>query len=469
LHEFDAALSAAFSEGRDLRSLRPAVDALRAFALSAAGAFGATRVESLIHQARVLLAEAELRSRAAASAAAEARSSAADEIGKALVSTFDVAHMMDLVAARLPEIGIPGCFIALDENPRPFTSFMDEAPEWCRLVLRFDESGREALPPEGLRLESSDLVRGICFSGSRASSFVLEKLYFRDEQIGVVGFRTDGTQNPRLFDQLSSQLSAGLQGSLLVRRINGRAEGLSRGVASIMATIEEIAASSQRIAENTLKQSTAVEQTASTIEEMSRNVASIALIADNASKIAQQLRRNGTTLMETLGSLIEQNDAVQSSSESISESGETVKKIADQLNILSLNAAIESAHAGDFGKGFAVVADEIQILAKSTSDNLVEMKGASDFVLGKISEFDETIRESESRMHLMIKDAEDNANVSASLDDSIREERTGQSEISKAAQELVDTTRTINDAIEELNRGMALLRDDVIELNAAQV
>ena len=75
----------------------------------------------------------------------------------ALITTFDMEKLMDVLAESLPRLGIPSCYVALYENPQPY-QYPQPAPERSRLVRAYTEKGRVQLEPDGLRFPSRQLV-----------------------------------------------------------------------------------------------------------------------------------------------------------------------------------------------------------------------------------------------------------------------------------------------------------------------
>jgi methyl-accepting chemotaxis protein len=164
--------------------------------------------------------------------------------------------------------------------------------------------------------------------------------------------------------------------------------GISDGVTQIASAAEELSAVTEQTSAGVNSQKVETDQVATAMNEMTATVQEVARNAEEASKAAvaadQQAREGDKVVGEAIaqierlakevGNSTEAMGHLKRESDKIGSVLDVIKSVAQQTNLLALNAAIEAARAGEAGRGFAVVADEVRSLAQRTQKSTEEIE-----------------------------------------------------------------------------------------------
>ena len=195
------------------------------------------------------------------------------------------------------------------------------------------------------------------------------------------------------------------------------------------------------------------EESSAAVTEMIASIENVAQITLKKKEATDLLLTNAQKGGELLSETVQAVEEIYDNVDSISALTDIISGIASQTNLLSMNAAIEAAHAGDAGKGFAVVSDEIRKLAETTAENSTEISKVLQKVISRI--------ESAVNMSGQTKEAFSHINqeiggVTSALEEinaSTLELRSGGSQILEAMTVLRDSSMNVKGAVDEIDRG----------------
>jgi len=347
-----------------------------------------------------------------------------------ITSKFDFKVLFERMTFWLPKLGVYECYVVLYENPRSYV-LGNPIPAYASLRFGLKDGKSLALPEAGERFVTADVLPQTYCKLDLIDDLYLVPLFIMKNQIGYLVV-VNAPQDTTLFVSIAGQISNTINGVNLIRERQRAEENVQSAFALLQSKATSVQTESEAISSLVSDISSAMDEVTGNIRAISTRIAEVMHITLSAVNMAVDSNAKMTDL--------------NAESQKIGSIALLIEDITQRTKVLSINAKIEAAHAGQAGKGFSIVAQEIEKLAEETNrstgtigemiSNIQGRSTQTQQIMGQIVEINRTIND-----------------LSAGIQSAIAENVHKTGSISEKLQQASEGSRQIFNEIAELTAG----------------
>ena len=252
-------------------------------------------------------------------------------------------------------------------------------------------------------------------------------------------------QSRELYEAASTMNSSAAQTVESVEQVEKAISEIAQGATSQ-------AQETQTATENVIVMGNMIEEAGKEVESLRENAGAMRDAGNRAMEILEELGKINQNTKEAIGIIYEQTNTTNTSVLKIKEATDMITDIAEETNLLSLNASIEAARAGEQGRGFAVVAGQIQKLAEQSNESARQI---ADIINLLIADSEKTVSTMEDVKSVIAKQDEHVANTEKAFED-----------VKDGIDKSIESVRTLTDKTKKLDEARVKVVDVVQNLTA---
>lgn len=232
---------------------------------------------------------------------------------------------------------------------------------------------------------------------------------------------------------------------------SGNVDSIETAVNEIATGATNQATETQRATEDVVMMGTMIEDTSTQVENLNSTAVEMSNASASARDALEELNHINEKAIESIEVIYQQTHTTNESALKIKDVTELIASIAEETNLLSLNASIEAARAGDAGKGFAVVASQIQKLAEQSNASTKKIDDIIHMLLTDSENAVHTMEEVRKVMHQQSEKVEQTKQVFGSVNQGIDQSISGMEAISEHTRQLDHARENIVDTVQNLS------------------
>lgn len=292
-----------------------------------------------------------------------------------------------------------------------------------------------------------------------------EKLLKRHDEVGDLAKAIDTLQKAlqnivsKIAQSTDNIKMAANELGVTAKDTNYTMKQVEDAVSSISENITEQAKSTKTTTDNIVLMGDQIGRTSEEVGLLNQNADVMRKSSEQASYTIQQLRQINDKVKESINTITRQTNLTNESAQKIQAAIGIISSIAEETNLLSLNASIEAARAGESGRGFAVVASQIQKLAEQSNSSSCEIEEITNTLISNSDEAVEIMRQVHEIIDSQSQNMTDTENIVSKVMDGINTSLEKIEKIEYATEQLESSRNRIVETVEGLS--------DIAEQNAA--